>query len=139
MENFKKGYAFVIDTNEYAGNFEREMCAHITGQIGECGVGEEYKQIGGRDFDGKIMEIPDDNGCYRPVSCCMNPEKTDNNSVAIFFNEQPTHEDIEYMKEQSYTFNEKRKMIDYWGKDSSIEILGFRLIQKTVDTTITNL
>jgi len=34
-------HSFIIDTNEYAGNFEREMCAYCTGQIGDCGVGEE--------------------------------------------------------------------------------------------------
>jgi hypothetical protein len=32
---------FVVDTDTYAGNFEREMCAYITGQVGECEVGEE--------------------------------------------------------------------------------------------------
>ena len=34
-------YLFVIDTNAYAGSFEREMCAYVTGQFGECDVGEE--------------------------------------------------------------------------------------------------
>ena len=24
-------YIFIIDTNMYAGNFEREMCAYLTG------------------------------------------------------------------------------------------------------------
>ena len=38
----------IIDTEQYSGNFEREMCAHITGQVGECNVGydvaEEYSE-----------------------------------------------------------------------------------------------
>ena len=38
METFR----FVIDTEQYSGNFEREMTAFITGMIGECGVGQEY-------------------------------------------------------------------------------------------------
>lgn len=35
-------YSIVIKTNQYAGNFERELCAHLTGIVGECEVGEEY-------------------------------------------------------------------------------------------------
>lgn len=37
-----KKYSFIIDTNSYAGNFEREMCAYLTGQVGDCGVGDEH-------------------------------------------------------------------------------------------------
>jgi hypothetical protein len=32
---------FVIDTNSYAGNFERELTAYCTGIVGELGNGEE--------------------------------------------------------------------------------------------------
>ena len=32
---------FVVDTDTYAGNFEREMCAFMTGITGACGVGKE--------------------------------------------------------------------------------------------------
>jgi hypothetical protein len=41
VENIGSGYIFVVDTEEYAGNFEREMCAYATGMTGECGVGYE--------------------------------------------------------------------------------------------------
>lgn len=34
-------YILVADTNQYAGNFERELCAYITGQYGECSVGAD--------------------------------------------------------------------------------------------------
>ena len=40
MQNEK--YLFVIDTDSYSGNFEREMCAYCTGQIGDCEVGIEH-------------------------------------------------------------------------------------------------
>lgn len=33
-------YTFVIDTDKYSGNFCREMCAYITGVVGDCGVGQ---------------------------------------------------------------------------------------------------
>lgn len=34
-------YIFIVDTAEYAGNFERPMVAYMTGCVGECGVGRE--------------------------------------------------------------------------------------------------
>lgn len=35
-----KHYSIVIDTENYAGNFERRMCAFLTGQIGDGYVGD---------------------------------------------------------------------------------------------------
>lgn len=34
-----KSYSIVVETDSYAGNFEREMCAFMTGHIGECEAG----------------------------------------------------------------------------------------------------
>lgn len=34
-----KSYSIVVETDSYAGNFEREMCAFMTGHIGKCEVG----------------------------------------------------------------------------------------------------
>lgn len=70
-----KKYIFIIDTDRYAGNFERDMCAYVTGQIGDCGVGKEFVEIyhqevkKGPDF-GEFVELrPDEHGCYRPCKC----------------------------------------------------------------------
>lgn len=38
-------YRFVIDTDQYAGNFYRQMCAFITGQLDELGIGEEFLEL----------------------------------------------------------------------------------------------
>ena len=66
-------YVFVIDTESYAGNFEREMCAYVTGVLGECGVGEEmvelYTEETGEDesrFYELLEQRPDEHGCHRP-------------------------------------------------------------------------
>lgn len=59
-------YLFVIDTDRYAGNFERERCAYVTGQIGDCGVGKENAEIA-------RQEVPDEHGCARPVSIFPTP------------------------------------------------------------------
>jgi len=53
-------YIFVIDTNSYAGNFEREMCAHLTGYVGECGTGEETAEATRRlipEVAGQLEEL----------------------------------------------------------------------------------
>lgn len=42
-------YVFVIDTDEYSGNFERELGAFCTGILGESGVGEENAVLFHRD------------------------------------------------------------------------------------------
>ncbi len=74
-------YIFVIDTDFYAGNFERECCAYLTGRIGECGVGgeraeeflEEVEEGMASYFDEVILNIPDDHGCSRPCSIVPTP------------------------------------------------------------------
>ena len=75
-------YEFVIDTDAYAGNFEREMCAYVTGCVGDCDVGigiaervrDEIEQSDFFDeIDDLVCRLPDDNGCHRPVSTGPTP------------------------------------------------------------------
>jgi len=122
--NLKQGFAFIIDTNEYAGNFEREMTAFITGVVGECEVGEEYiDEDIAEIFDEEIQQVSDDHGCYRPC------EVYKGDSVAIFFNSKPSDSLIEIMKSRAYLFNEKRKELDKRNPESDIKILGFKGIE----------
>jgi hypothetical protein len=123
-------YTFIIDTDSYAGNFEREMTAYLTGHIGECEVGKELiyedELI---NFD-NIEDIADDNGCYRPTSCGENPNEGNKNySVEIYFETKPTQEQIDFMKLRVEYFNSV--------SSNDIEIQGFRL-SETV-TTITTI
>lgn len=62
-------FGFIIDTNEYSGNFERAMCAFMTGRIGECGVGEKYAEMYLEKYEPieNVIEMPDEHDCYRPV------------------------------------------------------------------------
>lgn len=80
MTNEGSDYLFVIDTDQYAGNFEREMCAFLTGRVGDCGVGQEmaakfHKEFGdkGDDMFENIASVPDDSGCSRPATIWPNP------------------------------------------------------------------
>lgn len=74
MARKRKGLCLlVIDTEQYAGNFERDMCAYATGQIGECGVGDDQAEIARREIpevvdkiEEIIAQVADDNGCHRP-------------------------------------------------------------------------
>lgn len=68
-------YVFLVDTNQYAGSFEREMCAYITGRWGECGVGRDLARfVLARDaeelaaIEPYIVGKTDDHGCHRPVT-----------------------------------------------------------------------
>ena len=92
---------FIVDTNKYAGNFERQMIAYMTGMYGDCGVGQEeaivfYKEMGflEKDFVCKdshlpyqdnpylpyednpfneiITQLPDERGCFRPSAIWPN-------------------------------------------------------------------
>jgi hypothetical protein len=71
-------YIFIIDTDSYAGNFERDMCAYITGVVGGCEVGEEFAAMYDKEVntDGKesvFLEYldfrSDEHGCARPCEC----------------------------------------------------------------------
>jgi hypothetical protein len=76
-----EGYMVLIDTDKYAGNFERDMCAFITGVIGECGVGDEAQVIALKELDPETKEwfkdnvalIADEHGCARPATIGRTP------------------------------------------------------------------
>lgn len=74
----KVNFGLIIDTEQYAGNFERELCAYLTGKVGACGVGQEMAEkyiedverdgdvLDYEDFFENVCEKPDEHGCYRP-------------------------------------------------------------------------
>lgn len=78
-QTIKEQHIFVVDTNEYAGNFERHLCAYVTGRIGDCEVGDELieifeKEVGDPDeFFDFIESEPDEHGCRRPVTIVPTP------------------------------------------------------------------
>jgi len=136
-----KSYLFIINTDRYAGNFEREMCAYSTGVIGDCEVGdrqaddfiETYNKTIRDFFEKNIEQRPDDHGCYRPVEIYNNNPNIDNeyHSLVIYFEAQPTSDMIAIMKNRS---------IEY-GKLNNIKVLSFELkseetIVKTIDIII---
>ncbi len=151
-------YLFVVDTNAYAGSFEREMCAYITGQTGECGVGQEQAELAKQEIPDvvaqleKLIEsIPDEHGCYRPVSIFPNPRYgndgngnhallTDDNreqfpwpaynSVAICFHSIPDSGLLVVMKERAK--NIAAKGAGPKGDNQTVGIEGFRFLEQHI-------
>jgi hypothetical protein len=129
----KTKYVFIIDTNEYAGNFEREMTAFCVGQIGDCEVGykeeERFKEELGEDFwevmEGLIEQRADDHGCCRPTEIQPGPDK-DYNSVGIFFYDKPKQDIINMIKERAREFTHT--------KQRTMKILGYRLKKEILST-----
>lgn len=139
-------YIFVIDTDSYSGNFEREMCAYMTGQIGDCEVGKQLAEEATieileivKKLERIIDKMPDEHGCYRPVEIWPNERYGNDghgnhalltgsnkeeypypafNSVAIHFNALPDNDLIDIMKKRSEDFGKKQK----------IKIEGFKLL-----------
>lgn len=76
-------YVFVIDTDQYAGNFERQLCAYLTGILGDCGVGILYaemynifledSEIAVNPFFDLMLQLSDEHGCKRPCSIWPTP------------------------------------------------------------------
>lgn len=96
---------FVVDTNQYSGNFDREMCAHMTGVLSYSNVGHEhsknYLEKYGKPMDGVIL-INEDH--YRtPVSLIVTPGMR-NNGLGFEFKEGEEDLAVKEFKE-SVKFN----------------------------------
>ncbi len=130
-------YLFVIDTTDYAGNFERELCAYVTGRVGGCDVGEDmaalFKAETGQEPFENVMEGANEDGWMRPVDLYPTP-KGGNNSVAILFARKPTKAQIALMKARAVQFAALPEH-DYGQRPLARRVkrvTGFRLIKQTV-------
>ncbi len=98
-------YVFVVDTNQYAGSFERELCGYASGMVGECGVGNsEAKKFvadypGENPFSASIAMSPDEHGCHRPVAIWPTPGRFNNGMGGHFYDGEETKAQAEYRSE----------------------------------------
>ncbi len=127
----KNQILFVVDTDKYTGNFERELCAYITGIVGECGVGEDESDIFAEEvgndeimeyFEDVIQQYPDDNGTYRPATSIPSPLRSGYSGVGIFLYYIPRDHILTLMCERAKKY----------GKLHKIKIEGFRIIKRKV-------
>jgi len=107
-------FIFVIDTEQYSGNFEREMCAYATGQYGECGVGDDMAKLFDEEvdlpenlFDLIVVQVPDEHGACRPCKIYPTPGWF-NNGMGGHYREGQEVEALEHRNEQ-YLEHSKRK------------------------------
>lgn len=149
-------YIFVIDTEDYAGNFEREMCAYMTGCIGQCGVGEEYAEVfrretGLEEVEGVIDTRQNDDDCFRPCLIMETPgwatlpngthfrlgneQKTRCPpaylSVGIWFEDKPDDETIDFLRKRAVAFLTSPKLHEFDSRPR--KITGFRLLLRVYE------
>ena len=154
-------YLFIIDTDTYTGNFEREICAYITGKIGECEVGKEQAELARQEIpdivaklEDLVESVSDEHGGHRPVLIFPNDrygndgngnpalltDKNRNqfpwpeyNSVVIYFHSIPNRRLLNTMKERAINFAKGKEVLKRVGKRVKIE--GFRLLEEHTQTT----
>lgn len=114
-------FILCLDTDQYAGNFERELTAYCTGAIGDCEVGEdqmeyffeEVPQEFHKAFENKIISLPDEHGTSRPCITVSTPGWVNNGMMGYKrgnLNDPITEEDHEAFREAWRAY--KRPHID---------------------------
>ena len=129
-------YIVLVNTNMYAGNFERAMTAYCTGAVGECGVGHKEAKLFEEEVDQEIQDLfedalehaADDRGCYRPCTMWDTSNKNDWHDVAMFFSDEPIHEMLEVIKNRAVEFSKEG------GYNGKMKINSVTLIKRTVTT-----
>lgn len=108
-------WSFVVDTKDYAGNFERELCAYV------CGLADEFAHHVEEYFDSFNKECPDDpfedlidfrindpgdDGIMiAPMDIVETPDSNGVcNSVRIFLTQEPTEEQFNLLVERAQKF-----------------------------------
>jgi hypothetical protein len=125
----------VFDTNRYSGNFERELCAFVTGRFGECYVGQEIArcvrtELRHRDwYERNVVNEIDDCDIARPAATWDAPDTAATESVAIFVEEFPPKGVLAEMVRRT-----KR-----YCKEHHIGYLGYRLLEPSLGTQVTTI
>ena len=143
----------IIDTDTYAGNFERELCAYVSGIVGDCEVGieiaekamKEIKMIDWWNENINPQETEDGSEFFRPCTIMMTPEdgkgknNLNYNSVAIFVESFPNDEIIEELMTRAKVFCENKQKIydeaNYFKTNESnkITLLNIRMIEPIME------
>lgn len=128
-------YALIVETDQYTGNFERELCAYATGSYGECEVGEQLAALANEEFiklgydqydiSSYTYNVMDDRGCSRPVSIWNAAGNLGYTDLAIFLDYPFTPAIFELVKSRIEEFAAKsreraKKKID-WRDETDAE------------------
>ena len=131
-------YLFIIKTDSYAGNFEREMSGYCSGSVSDDDEnhGEDLAIKFHRQFPEEAERIDDiiEGKGENPTMYCgiwQNEDKQYNN-VAIYFGEIPDDDLLDLMKQRAIEYSENRK--DCCDRPDTFKVLGFSLIKETTTT-----
>lgn len=141
-------WSFVIDTNAYAGNFERELSAYVIGRCDDFGEGMDpvqpyinlYRTECGKLLedlvDCRVNDPGDDGLCRAPMDLAPTPgqKKHTFNSVAIFMKHKPSKKQLALLVERAMkfpslpplSFNDKGDL----SRHLSLNVIGCRLVEE---------
>jgi len=147
-------YEFIIDTKNYAGNFEREMTAYCTGVVGDCEIGiDEAQQFyldrgivneSANPFEQIVQQKVDEHGCYRPCTISSTPGRSNNgmgvtadvdsDEARSWRKQHVAHESVTifFCKDPSQYISLLCERASDFAQERGITITGFRLIKEHV-------
>lgn len=161
-ENQAPSYSFVVDTDAYAGNFERELTAYVIGQADEYAAVDEYLEMFtdecSMDFeelsDTRISDPGDDGIMRAPNDLAPTPGWSNNGhgkhykvdsahpfkypayqSVAIFLSRKPTDEELSELIKRAVSFFQ----LPTKRGTTPPKVLGCRLVAEKLELVSTNL
>jgi len=160
METVVQEMMFVVDTTAYAGNFERELTAFMTGMLDESGKGrfeaqqfrefleDEYGETG-NIFDGLVVLRPHEECGDRPCIIYPTPGRLNDGrgghydaregdkgwpayeSVAIHVSRRPDARELQILKDRAEDFAVTPRR-----RGEPFQIRGYRIVTKTVTVTM---
>lgn len=102
-------YKIIVSTNVFISDLDKEMCAFITGQIGECKIGIDRKFRADSDvremFESAMERRLCSDNYWRPVG----PNADDSNAFEFYFKNKPTDEMIKALVEGFHEFADEKK------------------------------
>ena len=139
-------YMIVVKTNQYTGNFERELCAYATGALGECEVGQKAAAAFQDEIEEDFWAISDlceheadDRGCRRPVSI-WNMDGRKYEELAIFLTDKPSDEELKIIAQRiraypQYQFENAPSYAKM--KKVTLKIKSIKLVKREIKLTET--
>ena len=142
----KKGprWSFVIDTDSYAGNFERQLSAYVIGRCDDFGEGMHrvrpyinlYLTECGRLLedlvDYRVNDPGDDAICRAPMDCAPTPGTREFNSVALFMSHKPSKKQLALLVQRAVKFPSVvvPDLPSVWNPCKEIRIRSCRLVEE---------
>jgi hypothetical protein len=138
--DLRERWSFVVDTDQYAGNFERQLCAYVIGQVDDYArpMDRPYLQLFGEECRLRLEDLsecrvadPGDDGVTRaPWDLAPSPGlPIVYNSVAIFLNRRPTDQELQELIKRTLAFAKLPQFEDF---DQRPKIVGCRLVAEQV-------